>query len=360
MINYALNPAWALRGVEDMRAVALGEILCQLLYALLLLALVRDASTPLTLVAAAQIAAEGVRVAFLHAALRRHLRQPARPLAWARVRATIRETLGISIGRVPRMVYSQGDVLLLAWLATFAAAGEFLASHRLVLTFVAVGMLIRLSIFPRVSQLALTAPARAGGLTMDALRNEWLVFAPAWVCCWIYAEPLIALLYGPGFPQTAAILRWMLLTVPLAGASYALQDLLAVVRRDRRFIAANALVMLVHVAVAWSLIATRGALGAAYAALAAELVGVTLLFLWRDRGVLPAHLAGKPLRVLAAAGTMLAAMRLLAAFPIWLVVPAGVAVFAVAALALRAVGPAELRALRARLWALASPAGSGK
>ncbi len=355
MVTSALDPAWALRGIENMRAVATGEILQQLLFALLLVVLVRDASTPLTVIAGAQVFSEFVQVGFNYVVLGRRVRRPANPLDWRRVLATVREALGIAVGRIPRMLYLFGDVLLLAWLATAAAAGEFLASHRLVLTFVVVGSLVRLGIFPRVSQLALVSPPRAGGMQMDALRNEWLLFAPAWVCCWIYAEPLVALLYGPGYPQTAGILRWMLLTVPVFGLSLALQDLLAVVRRDRTYIGANALAMLVHLALAYALIGTRGASGAAVAALTAELLGAALLFAWRDRDVLPARLVGKPLRVLGAAAAMLAVMYVLAALPMWVVVPAGAAAFAATALAAGAVSLRELGEMIAWLRALASP-----
>ena len=357
LLAMAFNTAWALRAVEDMRTIALGAALTWGTYAILLLALVRDPDTPLALVAAAQVAGEFLEVAYFYAVLRRRGVRLVGPFAWRRVFATIREALGIMFGRIPRMVYLFGDVLLLAWLGSAAAAGEFLASHRLVLTFVAVGILIRSAILPQVSQLALASPPSAGRMQMDALRNEWLFFAPAWVCCWIYAEPLVTLLFGAEFLPSAAVLRWMLLTVPVVGLSLALQDLLAVVHRDRVYIGANTLAMLVHVAVASLLIGSQGALGAAYAAIVAEALGVVLLFRWRDRDILPARLLGKPLRVLGGAGAMLAAMALLTAWPIWAVVPLGAAVFAATVLALRAVSLADLREMREAVFALASPAG---
>jgi PST family polysaccharide transporter len=354
MIGVALNPDWALRGLQKMRVIALGEILHQAALAALIVLIVRGAATPLPHVAGAYVMASAIAVAFYYAALRHLGHRRAGGLDWRAVLRTARETTTISLGRLPRLLYLQGDVLLLAWLASAAVAGQFLASHRMILTFVLVGGLVRISVFPKASQLAVAAPSEVGRVQMTALRNEWLVFAPVWVACWVYADPLIALLYGPGYPQSGAVLRIMLLTVPIVGMSFVLQDLLAVAHRDRTYLVANVLTMLLHLGIAIALIRSNGAGGAAIASLIAELAGTLLLYLWRDPQTLPSAMLGPPLRTLAAALAMLVATELCASALPWLALPLGALVFAIAALGLRAVSIEELRRMIAEISALAS------
>ncbi len=145
LLAMALNTASALRAVEDMRTIALGAALTWGTYAILLLALVRD---PTPSGARRRGAGRGgiLEIAYFCAVLRRRGVPDRRPVRVARVFATIREALGIMFGRVPRMMYLFGDVLLLAWLGSAAAAGEFLASGSAGVTFVADRILIRSAI----------------------------------------------------------------------------------------------------------------------------------------------------------------------------------------------------------------------
>jgi O-antigen/teichoic acid export membrane protein len=163
----------------------------------------------------------------------------------------------------------------------------------------------------------------------------------------VLAEPALRLLGGPSYVGATELLRiqvWAL--VPLAVGSVASLGLLSL-RRQRDIALANTLAVVAVLAVGIPLVRVYGGEGAAVTAIVAEtaLLAALLVYLARaERTVLPSF--GFVWRPLLALGAGLA--TLLVPLPQWVDGAAAALAFLAVALAVRAVPPEVLEALRRR------------
>ena len=289
LLTLALNTTWALRGLQQMRSIAAGLVVQNVLMAAATFLLVRSPQPDLWLIPAIQVVSELFLIAWYYRCLQVRFGRITPVLEWRALLPTLKETARVSLGRFPRVFYYQGDILLLAWLAGAASAGEFLASHKIIVSIVMVGVILEMNAFPVVSRLAASSPFGALRFQMNLLRYALIAMAPLVVLGAAYAVPLIDLIYGGEFAASAAVFSWMLLTVPVFEASIVMQDVLIATRKSGGFIVANMAAMSVHILVGIAVIPGYGGTGAALACLAGELIGLALLtaFVWRSSGQFP-------------------------------------------------------------------------
>lgn len=289
LITFTFNTAWALRGLQQMRVIALGLILQNLLMAVATVFLVRSPQPDLWLVPAIQVISECLLIAGYYRFLRTRFDRIDLVLNWRHLLPTLRETLHLSLGRFPRIFYYQGDILLLAWLASAANAGEFLASHKIILSFITISLIYQMNAYPLTSQLAKTNPVSALRFQMNSMRYGLILMMPLLVLGAAFALPLILLIYGSAFAASAPIFSWMLFTVPVFAAGFAMQDVLTTTRKNTSVAIANLTAMTVHILIGIVIIPGHGGTGAALASLAGEFVGLLLLsfFVWRSIGCFP-------------------------------------------------------------------------
>ena len=310
LLTFTLNTTWALRGIQQMRTIAIGLVLQNLLLAGATFLLVREPSPMLWLVPAIQVASECFLITWYYRYLVKRFGALRPVFDWVHLWPTLKETLHLSLGRFPRIFYYQGDVLLLAWLASATSAGEFLASQKIILSIVTIGIIYQINAYPVTSRLAAESPVAALRFQMNIVRYALIVMTPLVVLGAIYAEPVIQTIYGSAFRTSSLIFFWMLFTIPVFELSIAMQDVLVATRKNNAVVVANTAAMLVHIAIGVAIIPSHLGVGAALACLVGELVGLLLLagFVWHSTHHFP--FCARMLVPLLGGGLMYAAMQL--------------------------------------------------
>lgn len=346
-----LTTVWAYRGLERMHVVAVSHAVEKLVVLVGLVAFVHSADGGLFAVPVIETAAAAVVTLWLYRGLRESYgRLPMRlePSAWPPL---LREGALVSASMVLRTVYTDGDVLLLGWLATAAGAGEFLVSHKLVLTVTLIAEILQQSAFPATSRLVRGDPGQALRLQGAILRIALLVVIPIVVAGNLFASEVLSILFGPGYAGGAPVLQILLLTLPIVAVAESMRRLLLASASAGLLVAGFAVTATVHVVLALGWIPQWGATGAAAACLLGEAVGtVTLAWIVRrllgglgwDWRMLVAPAAGLVAAVVAFAAQSLGVAS-------WQATLLGAVVYGLVAVRAGAVSRAELDAIAGQL-----------
>lgn len=308
LFTTATRADWALRGRDEMRPVAVGMVLQHVLYAAGIFLLVRGPSPALVLVPLAHVAAELACASYYFAVLKRRYRRLWTPPDAADRRRMVRESLPVGLAKALRLVYYQGDLLLITWLATTEATGHFLASHKVVLSLAVLALVYQQNAYPTLSRL-MGADAGEGLRFQERISRYALLFAvPAAVGGAVLSQPLIELLFGGEYRPAAPIFRIMIFTVPLVAVAAGLQNQLLAAGRSDRVLGSEVAGLCVHLALALWLIPAHAGTGAAVASLSGRLTVAALLgfHALRTAGGLPG--SRRLLSVLAGGGAMALAM----------------------------------------------------
>ncbi len=290
LITLALNLAWALRALECGRILAVGVVLQQLTLLLLVMLVWRaEMLSPLS-AAATQVAAEVVLVAWNYRGVIAQIGRIAWPARSSEAVKLIRASSVLLFGRLPRMLFYNGDVLLVAWLVSTSASGEYLASQRLVLAFVAGGVLVLGAVFPHSCRLAARDRGRFLEFQCSVLRLLMLALIPVSVLGAFFASPLILLIYGGAYADAAPILSMLFVILPIFVGNLVMQDTLVALHRNRIVVMINLAAMVVHLSLALALASKLAALGVVVACLVGETAGLLALAatFWRDPAWSPA------------------------------------------------------------------------
>ena len=284
LFTLALNLGWALKALERGRALAAGVVLQQLALALLVMVLWWTGVLNPISAAAAQIAAETVLVAWNYRATITAIG----PIGWKApdrdTSALMKASSVLLAGRIPRMLFYNGDMLLVAWLVSTAASGEYLAGQRLVLTFVTVGVLVLGAVFPHSCRLAASDRGRFLEFQSAVLRLLMLLLIPISILGSFFAAPVITLLYGPAYSEAAPVMLVLFIVLPTFVANLVVQDTLVALHRNRIVAAINFSAMVIHLALALALASRLAGLGVVIGCLIGEAIGLFALGarVWRD------------------------------------------------------------------------------
>ena len=206
------------------------------------------------------------------------------PARIGEVSKLMRDSSALLAGRVPRLLFYNGDMLLVAWLVSTAAAGEYLASQRVILTFVTVGVLVLGAVFPNSCRLAMSDRGRMLEFQCAVLRLLMLALIPISILGAFFAYPLVILLYGVAYSDAAPILSLLFVVLPIFVASLVVQDTLVALHRNRIMVTINLAAMVVHLSLALALVSRFTGLGVVMACLVGETAGLFALgaSFWRD------------------------------------------------------------------------------
>ncbi|HEX8010432.1 MAG TPA: oligosaccharide flippase family protein [Casimicrobiaceae bacterium] len=349
LFTLALNVNWALRALEQGRALAFGVTLQHLLFASLVVALWAARALDARSAAAALVAGECLLVAWNFRAVRAALGKIRFEPPGAETFTIMRKASAVLVARLPRMLFYQGDIVLVSWLASAAAAGEFVAGQRIVLSLAMIAVLVQWGVFPHASRLAVRDRAEFFAFQCAILRYLLLALVPLSLLGFAYAPELVQMLYGPAYAEASGALRWLFGVLPVFSLSLVLQDSLFALHRNATVMVVNYLAMALHLALAIALVPRQTGSGAAIASLGGEAVGLVafVLLLSRDRGWSAAarRAARHCLAPLGAGGAMAIALGLGAKLDPAQSIAASLVVFAVAGLALRALTRGEVAAV---------------
>jgi O-antigen/teichoic acid export membrane protein len=284
LFTLALNLAWALRALERGRTLAVGVVLQQLTMLLLVMLTWRMGQLNALSAAATQIAAEAVLVAWNYRGVMAQIGRIDWPARSSETLKLIRASSVLLAGRVPRLLFYSGDVLLVAWLVSTYASGEYLAGQRLVLTFVTGGVLVLGAVFPHSCRLAALDRGRFLEFQATVLRLLMLALIPISVLGAFFASPLIVFVYGGAYVDAAPVMSVLFVILPIFVGSLVVQDTLVALHRNRILAVINLAAMVIHLSLALALASKLAGLGVVIACLVGETAGLLALVatFWRD------------------------------------------------------------------------------
>lgn|GEM_PF-353430 len=157
-----------------------------------------------------------------------------------------------------------------------AAVGAFTAAQKIVSALnLPLGWILT-SVFPALCTMHRSSRERAGVWTRTLLTwQTGLLLAASGALC-VLARPLTRALFGPGFEQSAEVLRVLAWVLPLSAASRLLNVSLAAADMERKLPIVTTVSGVTYLSLSLPFIARFGSLGAAFAAIAAQ--GVAALF----------------------------------------------------------------------------------
>lgn len=289
LLRPALTVSWAFRGLDRMHVDAIAGITEKAIVLLGLLLLVHGQGNDFLWVPVLDVAAALVIVFWLRAQLGRlypGLRFALRLKNWPEI---ARESMPISVAALLGSLYLHGAVLLLGGIGTAAAAANFLIAQKLMLTLAIVWYVISQSMFPTASRILAQDRAAALQLVANLLRYYLLAIVPVVAVLALYANDVLALLFGDAYANSGPVLIVLLLGLPFLAIGQGLQTLLMAIPQPKAVLMGRAAGALVLLLVATALIPSLGATGAALAVVAGEAFAMCLLFFLvkKDLGAVP-------------------------------------------------------------------------
>lgn len=305
-------------------------------------------STPEALLGAMVLAelAGALTVAFVCSALvvRPALRAPARDLTRL-LRAAIPFALLVGFN----VLYLRLDTLMLGWLDSDAAVGNYGVASRIMETALVLPAFFGSAFLATVGHTG-ARTARARIQTAGAMRNVMLLSLPFAIGLAYAASPLVRLLAGADYDSAGRVLALLSPMIVWVASYGVLANLQVALDHVSLLVRINVVGVVAKIALNLVAIPAYGVEGAAVVAVAVEAVVVVLQW-WISRAYFEARaLLGFLGRMLVAGALMGAAAVSLGTLVPWFVaLPASTVVFGVAAVGLGCVDREEMRLVRAAL-----------
>ncbi len=259
--------------------------------------------------------------------------------------AVVRRSAPFAVSFVMIQLYYSADFVLLGYLTTSAAVGQYLVAYKLPLVLLGYASLWITVFYPHAATQEPAALTRQIGLfTTFTL----VLVAPLCAGSFVLGEPLVTLLFGAGYGPAGSYFELLMIAVAFAAVDANIGQVLLATGHERAFAYGVGLGAFVNLTLNLLLIPWLGPQGAAIATIVAEAV-VLAFMITRLRIAVgtPRLLWGRVAAGVTSAGLMMLALDL--AFSGWPVIPRlvwGIVVFVVAAVVTRAVRPSDYRLLR--------------
>jgi O-antigen/teichoic acid export membrane protein len=174
-------------------------------------------------------------------------------------------------------LYYRIDMVILEWLAPAGELGRYAAAYRFLDAVIALAAALGGPLFPRLSSVAIAAPAQARRLLEAGWRPLLALALPLTLGTVAIADDIVRLLFGPAFAGAAPLLRVLILgTLPLFWVNVANHALIAA-DRVWPLVRVYAVSALVNVVGNVLLVPRWGAGGAAVATVVCEWLNVALV-----------------------------------------------------------------------------------
>lgn len=212
----ALNLKWAFLGRELMSRVATGLVLGQILFAAGVFALVRS-SDPLAIYLAPllRLASEVAMAVYFYRRFRRDF-GPVERLAWTGAGAAMKPALTLGAVQALGLLNFNFDALLLGFLRGVRDVGLYNVAYKPVTIALAVPLTYFQGLFPALSRKWTEGPEALRELAERSLRLCAIFSVPLGVGGTMLAVPVIALLFGPQYAESAAPLQVLVWSAVLA------------------------------------------------------------------------------------------------------------------------------------------------
>jgi O-antigen/teichoic acid export membrane protein len=305
LLPLSFNLKWVFMGQQKMTPVVRGIAASQILFVLLIFAVVRDANG-LLWIPIVRFLSELLMAAYLWTLFARA--QGSWRISF-RLRGgsdILRPALAMGTSSALELVNYNFDSILLGFLVGLGAVGWYSAAYRPVNVALTVGASFFLGFFPALSRSFAQGPEIFRALVRRSLRIVSVFAVPVGVGGSFLAGPMIGLLFGPDYANSVAPLRvlaWSAVLMLLRGCyEYSLN---AAHRQDLHLRAAVTSAT-VNISLCFLLIPRFGMLGAAWATVTAEAVWFLLAWFFFQRRVVALSVVPTLLRPLAAGAVMAA------------------------------------------------------
>lgn len=268
VVARGLSPYWFFQGKQRIRVAAFTDTLGKLLPAAAMFVLVRSVDDGWRVLA---LQAIGAALATAVLSVRMH-RQHALPSVTNHEAFTaLRGAAPMFAARAASGLYLQANTIILSLFAPAVAVATYGGAERIVRAAINLLTPLTQALFPRISQLAKSAPAQA----LTEIRRTLLILVALSLggaaLMALLGETIIALLLGANYASSVAVLRVLVLAFPLVAAGTVLGIYWALPwRRERLFLGAVLLGGAVNLTLAVLLVPRWSAMGMAVAVVAAE------------------------------------------------------------------------------------------
>ncbi len=245
----------------------------------------------------------------------------------ATVTHILRRTIPFALAVVAStFLYTSGPVLLTI-LRDPSATGEFNAAFALTIALLSPLPLYATAILPVLSRLHREQPGLLPAVMQRAQKLFFLVGMPVALGGWFYATEIITLFYGPAFETSAQSFQILVFTVAVTTAVAGNGPALLATRHQNLSLFIGITSAATNVGLCLGLIPLWGPVGAAYAFLAARLVGGSLRMIALNRLVARIDLRVTLARPILASLAMIVVLYLLPGLPLWLGILGGGSVY---------------------------------
>ncbi len=247
-------------------------------------------------------------------------------------------------------LFTRPEVILLSFLRDEVEVGLYIAALKVVnLCYFLPGVYMT-NVFPVLSRSYHESAQKFRFIQDTSIKYLLVVSLPLTVGTVVVAEPIIDLLYGPGFETSVLLLQILMWSLPIQAMTAVLWRVLAARNQQSLDLRARAVGIIVRLGGGYLLISSLASLGASMSVLAGLLVNGLLLVHYVNREGARLQFSRLGWRcALAAMGMGVVAWTLAYKLQLWAVVPLAVAVYAALAVVFRVFSPEDVALFR-KTW----------
>lgn len=317
---------WVFQGLDQMKWVALGSVIRQLIFAVGVCALVRDADH-LWVIGVVECVSVGGFVAFNFYIYRSCVRQLRLWPTPRTLKSDLAQALPIGLSELTWALTWYSVTILLGFLVGGKDVGWFAAAHRPVMTLHTFVWLYFFNLLPSMSRCAEQSQGTFQELVTGSIKvTAWLAIFLGSITL-ILAEPTMLLVFGREYLVAASIFKLLIWMVPIALLSGHYRYALIAYGLQRYEFLASVAAGVVSVVVGFLVIPHFGAHGAAVTLVAATMVNWVVAYIFAQRKIGGLSFMPHLIRPLMAGGGMVAIFMVLLPLNIWLAGAAAILLF---------------------------------
>jgi O-antigen/teichoic acid export membrane protein len=282
--------AAVMRAYEENELEVMGFLLHKAALLLLLAAVLGLREIGVQGVATVYVACSILQFCFCRSVVRRRYARPRWRINLSEWKYLLTESAPFGLAAAIRLVGEQGDLTILACIASMSAVGLYSAVYRITIGFRFVPQAMVIGLFPAYSR----AASRFSGSGSEreefqriyefGIRAFTLVTVPFAITVFLASEPLTTILLGPGYQSAAPALRILGVAAGIFFVASPFPYLLTALNEQRLLLVSSACTTILRIMLVLMLSWGFGIVGTAWAVLISE---ATLLCIW------VVYLAGK-------------------------------------------------------------------
>jgi len=272
----ALSCAWIFQALEQMKVVAISNVMAQVIFCAATLLLLQNPGH-LFLVPLFQVAGEAVAVCYLFFHFHKNfgrVRLAFDKSAWSVI---LKESLPMGLSITLSLVMFNFDIILLGFLKPASEVGQYSAAYKVIGLFSSLVLLYNRNLLPVVARCK-GNPQALQSISTETQKYALLLTIPLAMGGMLLARPLIHLLFGEQFIGGAAALGILLWIIPASSSRALYRSALMSHGFQNENMWISIVGVIVNITLNVSLIPFFSYVGSAAASLTSELVLLILLY----------------------------------------------------------------------------------